>query len=145
MHWHLLTAALLVAAPTPTAEKKDSEKIQGEWGVVSAEFGGEKAPDDEVKKTKVVIKDNTFTIKVGEKVQLAKFKLDPGKRPKTIDITHEKKGAEPNTLAGIYELKGDELRICFTKRRGGERPTKFVTKDEVDLALLILKRVNKDK
>ena len=40
------------------------------------------------------------------------LKIDPGKEPKQIDITlHLKKG--DRTVLGIYEIKGDTLKVCY--------------------------------
>src|SRR5262245_2796853 len=141
MHWHLLTAALLVAAPAPAEEKKDKDLLQGEWTVVSMERGGKQAPEEEVKKIKFAVKDDTITVNDGRKDEAAKFKIDAGKKPKTIDIMPE---PDEKKVLGIYELKGDELKICFTKG-GGERPTEFATKADSEQVLIVFKRAKKNK
>ena len=49
-------------------------------------------------------------------------------------------------MLGIYELKGDNLKICFNKtqdRAGGARATDFVSSGEADSRngfLIVLKR-----
>src|SRR5262249_24839523 len=85
MHWQLLTVALDVAAPVPAEkEKKDEDKIQGTWAVVSLEAGGKKAPDDQVKNVTFVFKDDTVTINDPKREEKAKIKLDASKKPKAI-------------------------------------------------------------
>jgi uncharacterized protein (TIGR03067 family) len=141
MHWQLLTAALVVAAPAP-AEKKDEEKIRGTWAIVSHEFNGGTRPDDSAyKDTKVVIKGDTITITDGDDEGKWTFKLDPTTKPKEIDLTSEDK---EKSYLGIYELTGDELKICAVKGRGG-RPTEFASKPGAEQELIVLKRVTKKK
>jgi uncharacterized protein (TIGR03067 family) len=146
MYSHLLTTILVLAAPAPAADgKKDAEKIQGTWTILSMERGGEKGPEDEIKNTKVVIADGLITIeefKKPRKEEKATFKLDPAKNPKTIDITPER-GKEGVAL-GIYELKGDTLKLCFTKP-GGTRPREFASKAGTEQMLIVLQRDKKDK
>ena len=47
-------------------------------------------------------------------------------------------------MLGIYELKDDELKICFAKG-GGERPTEFLSKAGTEQSLVVLKREKKEK
>jgi len=137
MYYPLLIAVVVVAAPAPDA-KDDNKLIQGKWSVVSIEHGGEKEPADDIKKYKIVIDGNAFTANDGKKDEKATIKLDPDKKPKTIDITPEKDGGKEK-IAGIYELKGDELKICFGKPGDG-RPTEFASKRGTEQTLVILKR-----
>jgi uncharacterized protein (TIGR03067 family) len=71
-----------------------------------------------------------------------KFKLDPAKKPKTIDMTAEK--AKQEQVLGIYELKDDDLKLCFAKG-GGERPTEFISKAGTNQTVIVLKRVKAKK
>ncbi len=68
------------------------------------------------------------------------FKLDPSKKPKAMDLTLEKKGKKETALF-IYELDGDNLKLCWRKP-GGKRPTHFTSKDTG--GLMILKRNKKE-
>jgi hypothetical protein len=45
---------------------------------------------------------------------------------------------EKFVLKGIYEIKGDTLRICVHKARPDDRPTEFT--DDVGYCLAVLKR-----
>src|SRR5262245_35736923 len=139
MHWPLLTV-ILFAAPAPAEKKKDEEKFQGTWTVVSMEYGGQKTPDDEIKAVTLIIKDDLITIDKGKTDERMTFKLDPAKKPKTIDLLVKREVGKDLPVPGIYEVKDDELRICFAKAGEGERPTEFVSKAGTSHALLILKR-----
>src|ERR1700682_6176046 len=99
---YLLVAVLLAAAPAED-KSKDEEKIQGNWTVVSREFIGRKASEDELKALKVTIKDGTITMDDGKKKEKIPYKLDPSKKPKTIDLANT--GIEcKETILAIYEL-----------------------------------------
>jgi uncharacterized protein (TIGR03067 family) len=136
MHWQLLTAVLVFAAPAPAEEKKDEEKIQGTWTVVSRETDGKKTPDAELKALKVAIKDGTLTIDDGKKKEKVSYKLDPSKKPKAIELTTES-GKE--TTPGIYELDGDGLKLCWSEKVAG-RPTEFASKAGSGQSVIVLKR-----
>jgi uncharacterized protein (TIGR03067 family) len=52
------------------------------------------------------------------------FKLDPSKNPKQIDMKVVERSMD--TFHGIYELAGDNLKLCCFETNV-ERPTKFAT------------------
>jgi uncharacterized protein (TIGR03067 family) len=137
--------ALWAAAPIPAGGAKkarpDKEAIQGTWIWVSAEAGGKKKPDGEFKAKQVatVIRGDTMTVRhKGRETQSAKYRLDPTKSPKEIDLTIEQ-GDRTFVLKGIYLLEGDSLTIC----QGGPddaRPKKFASEAGPAFGVLRLKR-----
>jgi len=136
----LLTATLLVAgeAPTEDAARKELEKLQGTWQLVSAETDGKKVPEDRVKMIKLVIKGNTHTVFFGDD-PVAKdiaFKIDPTKMPKQSDDTLP----DGKTIRGIYELDGDMLK-SYVAGIDKERPTEFTSKAGTGNTLRVFKRV----
>jgi len=145
MHWQSLTVVLLVAAPAPPEkEKKDEQKIQGNWTVVSREFIGKKAPEAELKALKVTIKDGTITLDDGKKKEKIPYKLDPSKKPKTIDLANTGIESKETTLA-IYELDGDTLKICWSEKDPEHRATKFASDEDSGQTMIVLKREKMDK
>jgi uncharacterized protein (TIGR03067 family) len=102
--------------------------------------------------SKLVIKDGKVTSDAKEApkdgAQLSKV-LDPSKKPKQITVPNFE-GGDPKkgvTLIGIYEVDGDELRVCVgavetanLKEREKERPTTFDSKEGM---LLVYKREKK--
>jgi uncharacterized protein (TIGR03067 family) len=145
MHWQLLTVILLVAAPAPPEkEKKDEEKIQGNWTVVSREFLGKKAPESDLKALKVTIKDGTLTMDDGTKKETIPYKLDASKNPKSIDLANTGIESKETTLA-IYELDGDSLKICWSEKDPEHRATKFASDEDSGQTMIVFKREKKDK
>jgi RNA polymerase sigma-70 factor (ECF subfamily) len=118
--------------------KKDVEKLQGTWRVVSSQVGDEKAPEDEVARRKVKVEGDKLIYDYGnerKEKQEGTIKLDP--KTKALDWTWTVEGKPVATMLGIYELKGEGLTIAF-----GElvRPRRLETgKDDV-VWLLVLKR-----
>jgi uncharacterized protein (TIGR03067 family) len=122
---------LLAAGDAP---KGDQKTIQGTWKVVMIEDGGRKRDVGDKKvsfgKTKITFKDGERTLGDGT------FELDPTKKPKWIDVTQR-----GNKMLGIYELEGDNLKVCYNEVPGGERSTEFVSKNGTpNDVLIILKR-----
>ena len=66
------------------------------------------------------------------------YALDPKQSPKQLDFTPPKAG---KPVLGIYEVKGDELKVCMrhADSKGG-RPTAFATKEGSGLVLIVFKR-----
>ena len=120
------------------AVKAELEKLQGVWQLVSAETDGKKAPEEQVKKIKVIIKGDKHTVRFGDE-DLAKeipFKIDPTKKPKTTDDTLPDGGI----IRGIYELDGNTLRSCVAPA-GKPRPTEFTGKAGSGQTLRVFQRV----
>jgi uncharacterized protein (TIGR03067 family) len=139
MCWKLLTAILFVAAPAAAQEKKDGERIQGAWTVVSREVVGKKTPDADLKVLKVTIKDGLLTIDDGQKKEKVRYTLDPSRTPKGIDLTDEDR--KVTTLA-IYELDGDSLKLCWSEKVA-EYPSEFAGSSDSGQTLMVLKRAKR--
>src|SRR5262249_2320146 len=130
----IAAAALLLAADAPKKEdpgKKELDKFQATWIVVSVEDeSGKKKPEDTNEGGKLTIKGNKFTMMTNGKVTFAgTFKLDPTKKPKTVDLTFTEGLCQGYKIHGIYEMDGDKRKACHNVRDGGDRPKKFTTED----------------
>ena len=136
----LLAFSLCHAGDQP---KDKFAELEGTWVIVKMEIDGKSLLERD-EKWKVVIKDGkaTFSPKndpQAEPVLLAKV-LDTSKKPKTVTVAYEGK----LTFYGIYEVKGDELRVCgdgvdtaTEKNPEARRPKKIDSKEGL---LLVFKR-----
>jgi uncharacterized protein (TIGR03067 family) len=112
---------------------KEHARLLGTWNVVDGETQG-------VRMDPAAVKDNKWTFtadkvtytEFGKNVE-ATYRFNPGTTPPSYDF----KG--PSTaIQGIYELKGDILKVCFAATN---RPTAFATAGtSQDTLLFILKR-----
>src|SRR5947209_2611728 len=128
--WLIVAAGLLIAADDKgDAAKKDAEKLQGTWKLVSLEVDGKKATKGEIKKEqKMVVEKDKFSSTVDDKHSFkGTFQLDTAKKPKTVDVLVTEGEFKGKTLLGIYEVDNDTLRACYAPP-GKERPTEFVSK-----------------
>src|SRR5262245_17798826 len=128
-----LCLALVLAAETArSGDKKEQEKLEGTWSLVKVTGGKTERKERE---TKITFKGDKVTFKAGEEVI---YSVDPTKKPKELNVHIEKDGKKV-TLKGIYELEGDNLKICHfqgDKKSMEGRPKELVANDETILAVL---------
>ena len=140
----VVLASLLLAAKGPEEKKKsDQQKLQGTWTAKSIEYDGEQVLGDNLKDLQMVISGNKLTVK-GEGQDIEKyakltFKIDPATTPKIMDVTVTAGDEKGTVLEGIYELKGDELKLCV-RIIGKDRPAEFKSMGGSQTALAVFKR-----
>ncbi len=105
--------------PASGDKKGDQALAQGDWVVVSVEKGGEKLPDEVTKSIKLTIKGDKFTLVLPDETKEGTIKLDPTKKPKTVDVS-----LDGQTIQGLYELTKDRLKIVAGEP-GQARPEDF--------------------
>jgi uncharacterized protein (TIGR03067 family) len=137
-----LGAALTIgtAAAQDDVVKKELKKLQGTWATVSIEAAGEKVTDkDKIKTWKLTTKGDKYTLKVGDEMVQGTIEINPTKKPKTIDVKPDSGSNKGKTLLGIYELKGDNLKICLAPP-GKDRPREFASEAGTAHQLVVYKR-----
>jgi uncharacterized protein (TIGR03067 family) len=116
------------------------KQMDGTWKPQTAELAGQKYPQKILDTMKLVIKGEGYLVEVGGHTDEGRTKIDPAKSPRTIDITGTKGPNEGKTFLAIYELDGDELKVCYDLS-GKSRPTEFATKPDTPLFLVHYRRV----
>lgn len=141
--WVLALVLVFAAVPAFGKEdeaKKDLEKLQGEWVIVSAERDGQPAPKEETASLKRTVKGDEYTVtRNGETIGKGKYRMDPTKKPKSIDAITKSEDGEEITLQGIYEFEGETYKVCFAMP-GHPRPTDFKTSENSGRTLTVSKR-----
>jgi uncharacterized protein (TIGR03067 family) len=133
---YLLTLVVALAPAPIRPPIDDRQAILGEWLLVSFSVRGDKPEECLV----TVWKFTKTHYEPGSKPKDT-YTLDPKKIPKRIDFTYDGEiGKE--TMLGIYELKGDELKICVADD-ATTRPKKC--ERTPGCIFLILKRVKAKK
>jgi uncharacterized protein (TIGR03067 family) len=121
------------------ASRRELLRIQGTWRLESLEDGKKKAGPG-LKKRTFFVGGGVFLVQEGDKiVQAGTLRLAPSKAPKGVDAVVRKGPHEGTTMLGIYELKGDRLRVCFDTE-GDHRPKEFAAKPGSALFVAVYQR-----
>jgi uncharacterized protein (TIGR03067 family) len=123
---------------------KELQAFKGTWRMSSKEEDGKKFGEEEIKDV-ILTNDGSgkSSVRRGDKVIAeATVKLDPTKKPKTIDITFTEGERKGKTALGIYEIESDAFQVCVA-RPGDERPAEFSAKAGSGHILVVYKRDKK--
>jgi uncharacterized protein (TIGR03067 family) len=137
----LVTSASLGGKPDDAAAK-DMKALVGKWKVEKAELGGKDAM--------AFAKDVKLELLAGGKYKLdllgqkdeGTFSVDPSKKPAEMDIKGTDGPNKGKTIKTIYKIDGDTVTICYALG-GGDRPTKFETKEGTMQFLVVYKHEKK--
>jgi uncharacterized protein (TIGR03067 family) len=136
----LLSARPLAApAPEKNPEAEALQKLEGAWVVARVEVDGMKVPAELVKDFRLDFKGHGYTMRHGQERHEGKIKIDPTRKPATLDIMPETGSDKGKTQLAIYFLQGNLLTICGAAP-GKERPEDFDTKGKKAVTLLVLRR-----
>jgi uncharacterized protein (TIGR03067 family) len=153
----LLSLIALLSVQDAAVDKDsagDLKKMQGLWVAESA-IGpdGTPAPKEFLDTFKLIVKDDTITMEgprpaVPEGAEIPEFprfecKLDASKKPKSIDFKGLTKETKGQTMEGVYEFDGENLKLCFPNNPGDPRPKEVKASPEAKTAVLTLKRPKK--
>jgi len=126
------------------AVKKELQALKGTWRPVSREVDGVKTSEEELKDV-IIRRDEAgmFSVRLGDQVIIeGTIKIDPAKKPKTVDTTYSTGENKGKVAKGIYEIDGDTYRLCFAQP-GSERPKEFSAKAGSGNTLIVYKREKK--
>jgi uncharacterized protein (TIGR03067 family) len=102
----------------------ETKALQGVWIIQSIEKDGKAVSEEKVKDyPPLKFKGDKLVVENDDEVD---YTIDPKTSPKRIDVfPYAWRPDQPKVLLGIYELKGDELKLCYSR---GDRPTEFAGK-----------------
>jgi uncharacterized protein (TIGR03067 family) len=137
----LALAFTLSAGDITEMIRKDRAAMQGVWKVVAAENKGEKVPAEDLKDLYLVIRGDSVYSREGTKTEeMFSYLLDPGKKPKEIDLTLKVGPQKGRAERGIYFLDGDTLKICIQSNKDAARPREFSSPAGSQISLTVLQR-----
>ena len=149
MKLQLLALALIVldslvaVSAQDDAVKKELAGLAGEWRLVKGEANGEAANDYIIENLKCAIKGDRITFEgiksLTDKFSELTIKIDGSTMPKCIDLKVQAGSLKGDVLEGVYECKGDELKLCLYVGKGN-RPLEFKAEAGSDRVLFVLKR-----
>jgi uncharacterized protein (TIGR03067 family) len=128
-------------APESGEATTGGDSLRGAWVLVSVEIVGQKIDGPRGMEQILTFEaGGKVTMKDGMRNEAGSYKANEGKRPREIDLIMLRNGKanETETVLGLYEIKGDTLRIAFSGNGpNGARPKSM---DGNDVAIVVLKR-----
>src|SRR5262249_29485180 len=100
---------------------------------------GQQYPEKLLKTIKLVLKDQGYTVTVGDQSDEGTVMLNPDKTPKAMDITGTNGPNKGKTILAIYELNGDTLGVCYALG-GKARPSDSEPRQKTQLFVVHYKR-----
>jgi uncharacterized protein (TIGR03067 family) len=134
----LCMPCLLLIGCKGKSAKSDQDLIQGTWEMLTVEAKGKLALNV------ADAKDKPRRVFAGDKVNIISelgdnqntFTLNTKASPRQIDLF----GPHDNNKVGIYELNGDDLKVCqVSADNGATRPNEFNSRDRG--VLIVFRRV----
>jgi uncharacterized protein (TIGR03067 family) len=121
-----VSALILAIGVMGAAPDAKSDKLEDTWAVKSFVHHGEKMPEAQASKMKLILKDGKFSLKEGdETIDEGTYAVDTSKSPAHIDIVSNVSDKQGVVDPGIFELKGDTLKTAFDEIGKRNRPTTF--------------------
>ena len=137
----LLLPALLRADDAPNNADKD---LEGDWELKSVIRDGQKQfrTLDKGGPLFAMFRGDSLSFNTDVEIRKVTIKVDASKTPKTIDLIPDDGPQKGKTMKGIYEVTGDELRVCHADS-GKDRLTALSAKEGSGWTLMTFKRVKK--
>src|SRR4051794_10955976 len=140
----LLGLALAVGAPA-LKEKDKGPSLVGEWVVESVTNNGASVGVGNGLRYTFAADGEGLIHRDGKELPAAGgtrgYTVDPKPNPPAVDLVSTRPGAGETRQLGIYKIEGDTLTICWTRAKGGDRPTKFDAPEGSGLTVYVFKRV----
>ncbi len=138
----LLTSMVLLTSSDAT--KQEWTRFEGTWVRVAYEADGQKVPERNAQRFRLILqRDGKYTVKVDNQIVVeGTAVLDPTRKPKTLDMTPTTGRMKGQVLQGIYELDGDDYRLCYAPT-GKQRPETFTAKAGTGHVLAVYRREKK--
>jgi uncharacterized protein (TIGR03067 family) len=108
----------------------EDKKFEGTWQVTAMEANGQKMDKDNFADMTFEFKGKKYWQKNGDDLMEAGTQdLDPGKKPKLMDINVTDGQTKGKKQLAIYEIEGDKIKICAADHGDDKRPSKFSTEE----------------
>lgn len=136
----LLSLGWLLAADAPRSDT-DRDRIQGDWKIIAQVQNGTDSPPKRHENVRLRFTADKLVIREGDQKREATFKLDPARKPSTIELVPENGPNKGKKAPGIYQFSGDTLTLCLTLQEGKEPPGDFTAKAGSGRVLFTLERL----
>ncbi|HEX3625691.1 MAG TPA: TIGR03067 domain-containing protein [Verrucomicrobiae bacterium] len=135
----IILAAIAIVMPASAGnEGDDAKNIQGTWAIASAEIGGSLFPAQVARSITLKMDAGQYVVKA-ENFDKGTYRIDPTAKPKTLDIFGTNGPNAGKHFPCIYELHGNELKVCY-QLGNGPRPMEFKSPAGTQIFLVTYKR-----
>ena len=119
----------------PNGRMDGQRGIQGAWVPIDASVAGSHLDVEDLRVRYFVLEAGGYSIidRSNKVVDEGVYRVDEGLAPASMDIVGSRGPSAGRTMHAIYELKADELTVCYDLQ-GGERPCEM--RPRKDQALL---------
>jgi|SRR5271154_1906148 len=118
---------------------KDLDLLQGSWTITTLEIEGQKLPTSMLANCRIVVTGDRFVSTGMSAVYEGTIELDASANPPHLNMNFDAGPEKGNTNLGIYELDGDNWKLCLATR-GAVRPSAFAATPGTGFALETLAR-----
>jgi uncharacterized protein (TIGR03067 family) len=137
----LAALILLASCLSGNAAQQNEDPLQGTWSLVSLEVNGEALPVEKIKDSRLSIQGDVYTFRLGEMRLALTYQADLSKEPKTLDMTVTEGPMKGKTYHAIFTFENGNLKICRNLEPDRERPTRFGSRPDSGLMVIVWKRV----
>lgn len=119
--------------------KHEQPLLEGSWQPFKAEMEGALAPELVVQRTTLTVRGSRYVVDfAGETADKGRIVLEEAEPHGVIRLTSTHGETDGRLLEGIYQLRGDLLRICFAL--SGSLPTDFTAPAASQRYLVLYRR-----
>ncbi len=136
----LAASCLLAADGLRGGAAPNDSPLQGTWTIVSLEVNGETINVSGMKEARLTVAGERYSFRMGETRLEMTYKVDPAKKPSTLDMTITEGPMKGQTYHAIYRLANGELTICRHVEPDKDRPTEFASAPRSGLMVIVWKR-----
>lgn len=122
------------SAPTESAAATGADELSGRWRIVSLLKNGQEALPGGAPIELDFANGRQVMTQGGVRLDDSGYALDPSTMPKSIDTIHNAGGGKTAVTLGIYEVHGDDARLCMGSAQ--ERPMEFTSTHTYNLTVL---------
>jgi uncharacterized protein (TIGR03067 family) len=124
----LIASGTALAAPVPNKSARDAKELPGVWAAERWGDDGVMTSKNEVRfAPRVEVGEASLTIQRGPLSYPMRYTLDASRTPPHIDMVFTDGPNQGKTVKGVYELKGDALKLCVSPP-DGDRPAALASR-----------------
>jgi uncharacterized protein (TIGR03067 family) len=137
----LVAMSLVMLSDQASTASDDAKPLEGVWVGQSMEADGKAVPAEAAKRMRLTFNGDMLLFRGNfdnDREAECTYKLDVKPSPKHFEFTPPN---EKKPILGIFEVNGNELKICMRHARSDKgRPSEFATKEGSQLILLVLRK-----